>query len=68
MAYRKGASARSSPALPAALRALPLPVEPGIAHVAGEARTYQQVRVHLLHDCTWPRKNVLLQAFWTAPR
>ncbi|WP_203825640.1 siderophore-interacting protein [Actinoplanes palleronii] len=65
-AYRNGASAASSPALLGALKTLVLPDEPGVAYVAGEARTCQKVRAHLLHDRGWPRANIRLHAYWTA--
>jgi NADPH-dependent ferric siderophore reductase len=67
-AYRNGTDAASSPALLTTLRALQLPAEPGLAYVAGEARTCQQIRAHLLRDRGWSRKHILLQAFWTAAR
>ncbi|WP_255658718.1 siderophore-interacting protein [Actinoplanes sp. L3-i22] len=65
-AYRNGASAASSPALLGALKTLRLPEEPGVAYVAGEARTCQKVRAHLIHDRGWPRADIRLHAFWTA--
>lgn len=46
------------------LRALDLPTAPGVAYVAGEARTCQAVRRHLTHDRGWPRKAVVVKPFW----
>ncbi|WP_436534010.1 siderophore-interacting protein [Actinoplanes sp. HUAS TT8] len=65
-AYRNGAGAASSPALLGALKTLRLPDEPGVAYVAGEARTCQKVRAHLIHERGWPRAGVRLHAYWTA--
>ncbi|SDT44663.1 siderophore-interacting protein [Actinoplanes derwentensis] len=67
-AYRHGAAPASTPVLLEALRELRLPDEPGMAYVAGEARTCQQVRAHLIRERGWPRANVLVHAFWTVSR
>ncbi|WP_328471961.1 siderophore-interacting protein [Actinoplanes sp. NBC_00393] len=67
-AYRNGAGAAASPALLGALRSLALPDQPGFAYVAGEARTCQQVRAHLLRERGWPRNRIRLHAFWTGGR
>ncbi|GAA4625840.1 hypothetical protein GCM10023196_031590 [Actinoallomurus vinaceus] len=63
--YREGAPAASSATLVAAVRELDLPGEPGTAYVAGEARTVQAVRDHLVRDRGWPRRAVLTKPFWT---
>ncbi|MBL7549060.1 siderophore-interacting protein [Frankia sp. AgB1.9] len=66
--YREGAPAADSPRLPAALADLPLPAEPGIAYLAGEARAIQSARRHLVEERGWPRRNVLTHPFWTPGR
>jgi NADPH-dependent ferric siderophore reductase len=66
--YRNGASAASSPVLPASVRALELPAEPGVAYVAGEARTVQAVRRHLTDERGWPRRAIITKPFWTPGR
>jgi NADPH-dependent ferric siderophore reductase len=63
--YREGAPAASSKTLVEAVRSLSLPAEPGIAYVAGEARTVQAVRAHLVEDRGWNRRSVLTKPFWT---
>ncbi len=63
--YREGRSAASSDTLVAAVRELELPDEPGTAYVAGEARTVQAVRAHLVNERGWPRRSVLTKPFWT---
>jgi len=62
---RGGESAAGSGRLVAAVRTLDLPPEPGLAYVAGEARTVQAVRAHLVRDRGWPRRSVLTKPFWT---
>jgi NADPH-dependent ferric siderophore reductase len=62
---RGDASAAGSALLVDAVRALDLPDEPGVAYVAGEARTVQMVRAHLVRERGWPRRNVLVKPFWT---
>jgi NADPH-dependent ferric siderophore reductase len=54
--------------LPAALRDLALPDGPGAAYVAGEARTCQNVRRHLIHERGWPRRAVIVKPFWAPGR
>ncbi|GAA1115152.1 siderophore-interacting protein [Nocardiopsis metallicus] len=66
--HRNGESAASSPLLPAAVAAMELPDEPGFALVAGEARTGQAVRAHLVNERGWPREAVRVKAFWTPGR
>ncbi|MFI0373535.1 siderophore-interacting protein [Actinomadura sp. 1N219] len=63
--HRGDASAAGSETLVDAVRGLELPAEPGVAYVAGEARTVQAVRAHLVGDRGWPRGSVLVKAFWT---
>ncbi|MFC4585648.1 siderophore-interacting protein [Sphaerisporangium corydalis] len=63
--HRDGAPAASSASLVEAVRALRLPDEPGTAYVAGEARTVQAVREHLVRERGWPRRLVLTKPFWT---
>jgi NADPH-dependent ferric siderophore reductase len=54
--------------LVAALRDLDLPAEPGAAYVAGEARTCQAVRRHLVAERGWPRRAVVVKPFWAPGR
>jgi NADPH-dependent ferric siderophore reductase len=63
--YRGGASAASSASLTKAVGELNLPTEPAVAYVAGEARTCQAVRDHLVRERGWPRRSVLVKPFWT---
>jgi NADPH-dependent ferric siderophore reductase len=63
--HRRGAPAVCSPTLLAALPALDLPHQPGAAYVAGEARTCQRVRDHLVRDRGWPRGAIVVKPFWT---
>jgi NADPH-dependent ferric siderophore reductase len=63
--YRYGASAADSKTLLEAVRQEPLPDEPGIAYLAGEARTIQAVRSYLVKERGWPRRSVLTKPFWT---
>lgn len=51
--------------LATAVRALDLPAMPGTAYLAGEARTCQAVRHHLVHDRGWPKKSIIVKPFWT---
>ena len=62
---RGEASAAGSAALVSALSSAPLPDSPGVAYVAGEARTCQAVRTHLVRDRGWPRRSVIVKPFWT---
>ncbi|HET6344054.1 MAG TPA: siderophore-interacting protein [Myxococcota bacterium] len=41
-----------------------LPDTPGFAYIAGEARTCQAVRRHLVQERNWPRKAIIVKAFW----
>jgi NADPH-dependent ferric siderophore reductase len=63
--YRNGRSAAASPSLLDAFTRLELPDEPGTAYLAGEARTVQSLRRHLVADRGWPRQAVLTKPFWT---
>ncbi|WP_329138669.1 siderophore-interacting protein [Streptomyces sp. NBC_01476] len=63
--YRRGRPADSALTLVDAVRALDLPADPGIAYLAGEARTIQLVRRHLVEDRHWPRRSVRTKPFWT---
>ncbi len=63
--FREGAPAASSRTLVDAVAKLTLPDEPGIAYLAGEARTIQMVRRHLVGDRNWPRGNVITKPFWS---
>lgn len=66
--YCEGRSAASSESLVAAVRDLDLPAEPGIAYLAGEARTIQMIRHHLMTERHWPRRSVITKPFWTPGR
>ncbi|MER6074211.1 siderophore-interacting protein [Streptomyces sp. NPDC001817] len=66
--FRGDAGAAASGSLVAAVRELDLPGEPGIAYLAGEARTCQAVRDHLVRERGWPRRSVLVKPFWTPGR
>lgn len=63
--HRAGASAADSDLLAATVADLDLPAEPGHAYVAGEARSGQRVRAHLVGERGWPREAVRVKAFWT---
>ncbi|WP_433469052.1 siderophore-interacting protein [Spirillospora sp. CA-128828] len=63
--YRGDAPAANSATLVDAVRGLDLPPEPGFAYVAGEARTVQAVRAHLVRERGWDRRSVLVKPFWT---
>ncbi|MGD0560206.1 MAG: siderophore-interacting protein [Streptosporangiaceae bacterium] len=63
--YRHGRAAASSETLVNALAELPLPSSPGVAYLAGEARTIQMLRRHLVSERGWPRQSVHTKPFWT---
>jgi NADPH-dependent ferric siderophore reductase len=63
--YRNGQPAAGSQTLLEALRGLQLPSEPGVAYLAGEARTIQLLRRHLVSERGWPRQAVRTKPFWT---
>jgi NADPH-dependent ferric siderophore reductase len=62
---RDGADVSPSPALTDAVRSLTLPDEPGTAYLAGEARTIQAIRRHLIDERGWTRAAILTKPFWT---
>jgi NADPH-dependent ferric siderophore reductase len=62
--FRADAPAASSAGLVRAVRDLDLPAGPGVAYLAGEARTGQAVRAHLVSERGWPRRLVLVKPFW----
>jgi len=51
-----------------ALRALQLPDLPGVAYLAGEARTIQSLRKILVTERGWDRHNIRTKPFWTPGR
>ena len=61
----RGAPAAASQQLVDAVAALDLPDEPGVAYLAGEARTIQMVRTHLVSERGWKRRNIVTKPFWT---
>lgn len=63
--YREGRPAAASQTLLEAFAALPLPSEPGTAYLAGEARTIQLLRRHLVAERGWPRQAIRTKPFWT---
>lgn len=65
---RGDASAANSPILADALRALPLPDHPGVAYLAGEARTIQNLRKILITERGWDRRQIRTKPFWTPGR
>ncbi len=65
---RNGASAAASRQLADAVAGLDLPDRPGVAYLAGEARTIQLVRSHLVRERGWPRRSVRTKPFWTPGR
>lgn len=66
--YRQGRSAASSESLVEAVRGLELPAEPGRAYLAGEARTIQMIRRHLVEERGWARRDVVTKPFWAPGR
>jgi NADPH-dependent ferric siderophore reductase len=65
---RGDASSEDSAALADALRALPLPEQPGVAYLAGEARTIQTLRKILITERGWNRRDIRTKPFWTPGR
>ncbi|GAA2622118.1 siderophore-interacting protein [Actinomadura fulvescens] len=63
--HRHGTSAHYSTTLLAGVTDLDLPAEPGAAYIAGEARTCQMIRDHLVRDRKWPRTSIKVKPFWT---
>lgn len=62
--FRRGASAVASQTMLDALSAMELPGQPGRAYIAGEARTCQLVRRHLINQRGWPRTAIEIKPFW----
>jgi NADPH-dependent ferric siderophore reductase len=62
---RGSASAARSQTLLDAIRAIDLPAEPGVAYLAGEARTIQMISGYLVRERHWPRRSVVTKPFWT---
>jgi NADPH-dependent ferric siderophore reductase len=65
---RGNASAEDSAVLADAVRALELPDHPGVAYLAGEARTIQTLRKILVTERGWDRRDVRTKPFWTPGR
>lgn len=65
---RGNSPAANSVVLTEALRALRLPDHPGVAYLAGEARTIQAVRKLLITERGWDRRNIRTKPFWTPGR
>jgi NADPH-dependent ferric siderophore reductase len=65
---RGDAPAANSAVLTEAIGALRLPEHPGVAYLAGEARTIQAVRRILITECGWDRRNIHMKPFWTPGR
>lgn len=62
--HRGNTSGHASPVLLTAVAGLDLPAEPGAAYLAGDARTCQALRDHLVRDRGWPRTAVRTKPFW----
>ncbi|HET6735611.1 siderophore-interacting protein [Mycobacterium sp.] len=65
---RGDVSAANSDVLARALRGLQLPDHPGVAYLAGEARTIQTLRKMLVTERGWDRRNIRTKPFWTPGR
>jgi NADPH-dependent ferric siderophore reductase len=65
---RDGAPAANSAVLAEAVRALELPDRPGVAYLAGEARTIQTLRKILINERGWERRDIRTKPFWTPGR
>lgn len=65
---RGEASAANSAVLADAVRALELPEDPGVAYLAGEARTIQTLRKILITERGWNRRDIRTKPFWTPGR
>jgi NADPH-dependent ferric siderophore reductase len=63
--YRHGRPAAASDSLVDGVRELKLPLEPGVAYLAGEARTIQMIRQFLVSERGWPREAITTKPFWT---
>jgi NADPH-dependent ferric siderophore reductase len=66
--YRNGRPAAASETLVEAVHRLELPSEPGAAYLAGEARTVQMLRRHLVAERGWPRQSIRTKPFWAPGR
>jgi NADPH-dependent ferric siderophore reductase len=55
----------SGKCLAKALSELDLPSQPGIAYIAGEARSCQAIRDHLMRERGWSRRHIVVKPFWT---
>jgi NADPH-dependent ferric siderophore reductase len=66
--YRGGRSAAASETLVEAVHRLELPPGPGVAYLAGEARTIQMLRRHLVAERGWPRQAIRTKPFWAPGR
>ncbi|RFS86303.1 siderophore-interacting protein [Actinomadura spongiicola] len=62
--HREGRPATASTVMLDAVSRLELPEGPGAAYVAGEARTCQLIRDHLVRDRGWPRTSIKVKPFW----
>jgi NADPH-dependent ferric siderophore reductase len=62
------ASVEDSVVLADAARALELPEHPGVAYLAGEARTIQVLRKILVTERGWDRWKIHNKPFWTPGR
>jgi NADPH-dependent ferric siderophore reductase len=65
---RGEASAKDSAVLGDAVRDLRLPDHPGVAYLAGEARTIQTLRKILITERGWDRRQIRTKPFWTPGR
>jgi NADPH-dependent ferric siderophore reductase len=65
---RGDTSAKDSVVLANALRDLRLPEQPGVAYLAGEARTIQTLRKILITERGWDRRDIRTKPFWTPGR
>lgn len=65
---RNGAEAADSDLLAKTVSELDLPERPGVAYLAGEARTIQRIRTHLVKERGWDRRDVITKPFWTPGR
>jgi NADPH-dependent ferric siderophore reductase len=65
---RGDAPAANSVVLADGLRALRLPDHPGVAYLAGEARTIQTLRKILMTERGWGRRQIRTKPFWTPGR
>jgi NADPH-dependent ferric siderophore reductase len=62
--YRYDTPASPSSVLIDAIRSLPLPDEPGMAYLAGEALTCQELRRYLIDERNWPASAIKAKPFW----